>query len=184
MMEVDDGEAREQLIWLLLPARGPEATTSPIRWPHPWRVRRSRWLERSAGRAFIACGQPAWRWRRSHERPIWIATVRRCLRQTERGPYRRVPCAATVLSAHLDWLSERAAQVYYSAWHIRGTWLPEIPGRNVLHFEVLTESAWYSTDGTTRPTSPPWVSFCFLETVRNLPENGRRRMRAQGSIDV
>lgn len=42
-------------------------------------------------------------------------TVRRCLRQSEWQPYRRAPLAATLLSAHLDWLVERAPQVGFSA---------------------------------------------------------------------
>ena len=42
-------------------------------------------------------------------------TVRRCLRQREWQPYRRAPAGQTLLTAHLAWLKERAAQVNYSA---------------------------------------------------------------------
>ena len=42
-------------------------------------------------------------------------TVRRCLRQEQWTPYRRAALAETVLSAHRQWLAERAPQVNYSA---------------------------------------------------------------------
>ena len=42
-------------------------------------------------------------------------TVRNCLRQSEWLPYRRRPLAATLLSAHQEWLEQRAAEVNYSA---------------------------------------------------------------------
>jgi transposase len=42
-------------------------------------------------------------------------TVRRCLRQTAWQPYRRTPAGQTLLSAHMAWLSARAATVNYSA---------------------------------------------------------------------
>ena len=42
-------------------------------------------------------------------------TVRRCLRQREWQPYQRAPAGQTLLTAHLAWLKERAAQVNYSA---------------------------------------------------------------------
>ena len=42
-------------------------------------------------------------------------TVRRCLRAQQWQPYRRAPKEETLLSAHADFLRERAAQVQYSA---------------------------------------------------------------------
>src|SRR5687767_4673841 len=42
-------------------------------------------------------------------------TVRRCLRRGEWQPYRRAPKQETLLSAHIAFLRERAAQVQYSA---------------------------------------------------------------------
>jgi transposase len=42
-------------------------------------------------------------------------TVRRSLRQASWKPYRRQVSAPTVLDAHLQWLSERAPHVHYSA---------------------------------------------------------------------
>lgn len=42
-------------------------------------------------------------------------TVRACIRKAKWTPYRRERAAATLLSAHTDWLAERARQVRYSA---------------------------------------------------------------------
>jgi transposase len=42
-------------------------------------------------------------------------TVRRCLRQSQWTPYRRAGLTETLLSAHRQWLVERAPQVNYSA---------------------------------------------------------------------
>lgn len=42
-------------------------------------------------------------------------TVRACVRRAQWTPYRRQPAREGVLSAHLTWLAERAAQVRYSA---------------------------------------------------------------------
>jgi transposase len=42
-------------------------------------------------------------------------TVRRCLRQREWKPYQRPPKQETLLTEHMDFLRERAAQVQYSA---------------------------------------------------------------------
>jgi transposase len=42
-------------------------------------------------------------------------TVRRCLRQSQWQPYRRAAVSKTLLSAHLQWLTERAPQVNFSA---------------------------------------------------------------------
>jgi transposase len=42
-------------------------------------------------------------------------TVRRCLRQAQWQAYRRAAAAATLLSPHAAWLTERAPQVRYSA---------------------------------------------------------------------
>jgi transposase len=42
-------------------------------------------------------------------------TVRRCLRQSHWWPYRRPPLTKTLLSAHMEWLTERAPQVNFSA---------------------------------------------------------------------
>jgi transposase len=42
-------------------------------------------------------------------------TVRRCLHQSEWRPYERAPRAETLLSEHAQYLTERAAQVNYSA---------------------------------------------------------------------
>jgi len=42
-------------------------------------------------------------------------TVRRCLRQVQWQPYRRARSEQTLLSAHSDWLAERAPEVNYSA---------------------------------------------------------------------
>ena len=42
-------------------------------------------------------------------------TVRRCLRQKQWTPYRRAPLAQRLLSAHMEWLAERAPQVNFSA---------------------------------------------------------------------
>ena len=42
-------------------------------------------------------------------------TVRRCLRQAEWKPYRRVARADTLLTAHAEYLRRRAAEVGYAA---------------------------------------------------------------------
>ncbi|MGH8246882.1 MAG: IS21 family transposase, partial [Gammaproteobacteria bacterium] len=42
-------------------------------------------------------------------------TVRGCLSERQWQPYRRLPRQETVLSAHAEWLRERAPQVHYSA---------------------------------------------------------------------
>jgi transposase len=42
-------------------------------------------------------------------------TVRSCLRSSQWAPYRRTPLAATLLSAHGEWLQQRAPEVNYSA---------------------------------------------------------------------
>src|SRR6476646_9921229 len=42
-------------------------------------------------------------------------TVRRCIRREQWQPYQRPPREETLLTAHADFLCERAAQVQYSA---------------------------------------------------------------------
>ena len=95
-------------------------------------------------------------------------TVRHCLRQETWRPYQRAPKAETLLSAHGEFLRERAPQVAYSARIL----FQELKGSRGYTGSYETVKRFVAplatnyANGPLTPTSIAWLSNCATKRER------------------